>query len=84
MYVPDRRGRGLSGSAGEHYGLVAECEDVDALLSSTGTHYVFGLSSGALISLQAALTLPAIRKVALYATATFDQPVDSARLVATL
>ena len=66
VYVPDRRGRGRSGPPGEHYGLVAECEDVDALLSSTGTHYVFGLSSGALISLQAALTLPAIRKVALY------------------
>ena len=37
VYVPDRRGRGRSGPPGEHYGLVAECEDVDAPLSSTGS-----------------------------------------------
>jgi pimeloyl-ACP methyl ester carboxylesterase len=66
VYVPDRRGRGRSGPPGENYGLETECEDLDALLSSTGSHNVFGLSSGALISLQAALTLPTIRKVALY------------------
>ena len=64
--MPDRRGRGGSGPAGDHYGLTAECGDLDALLLKTGAHNVFGLSSGALISLQAALTLPAIRKVALY------------------
>jgi pimeloyl-ACP methyl ester carboxylesterase len=66
VYVPDRRGRGRSGPPGANYGLRAECEDVDALLTATGSHNVFGLSSGAIISLQAALTLPAIRKVALY------------------
>ncbi len=66
VYVPDRRGRGQSGPPGDHYGLKSECEDLDALLSRTGSHNVFGLSSGAIISLQAALTLPAIRKAALY------------------
>jgi pimeloyl-ACP methyl ester carboxylesterase len=66
VYVPDRRGRGRSGPPGEHYSLQSECEDLDAILSATGSHNVFGLSSGAIISLQAALTLPAIRKVALY------------------
>lgn len=66
VYVPDRRGRGLSGPPGDHYALGAECDDLDALLEATGTHNVFGLSSGALIALQAALTLPAIHKVALY------------------
>lgn len=66
VYVPDRRGRGRSGPPGDHYSLQSECEDIDALLSSTGSHNVFGLSSGAIISLQAALVLPAIRKVALY------------------
>ena len=39
---------------------------MEALLTATGSRNVFGLSSGAIISLQAALTLPAIRKVALY------------------
>jgi len=66
VYVPDRRGRGRSGPPGDHYSLQSECDDLDALLTSTDTHNVFGLSSGAIISLQAALTLPAIQKVALY------------------
>lgn len=66
VYVPDRRGRGFSGPFGEYYGMKKACEDVDALLRKTGAHQIFGLSAGALISLQAALTLPAIQKVALY------------------
>ena len=66
VYVPDRRGRGLSGPAGERYGLAAECEDVAALLSESGAGCVFGLSSDALICLQAALATPAIRRLALY------------------
>lgn len=66
VYVPDRRGRGRSGPPGNEYGLTAECEDLAALLDQTGAHYVFGLSSGAIICLHAALTLPAIHKVAVY------------------
>jgi len=64
--VPDRRGRGVSGPPGERYCLTSECEDLNALLAATGTHNVFGLSSGALIALEAARTLPAIHRVALY------------------
>src|SRR5579863_3524736 len=52
VYVPDRRGRGRSGPPGHNYGLQAECDDIDALLTATGSHNVFGLSSGALIALQ--------------------------------
>lgn len=66
VYVPDRRGRGLSGPPGESYSLSQECQDVAALLSATGAHFVFGHSSGGLIALQAALTLPSIHKVAIY------------------
>ena len=66
VYVPDRRGRGLSGPHGDHYGMSTECADLEALLRKTGAHNVFGLSAGALIALQAGLTLPAIHKVALY------------------
>ncbi|GHO46504.1 alpha/beta fold hydrolase [Ktedonospora formicarum] len=66
IYIPDRRGRGMSGAPGDGYGMVKECEDLAALLKKTGAHLVFGLSSGALISLQAALTLSGIEKVALY------------------
>jgi len=66
VYVVDRRGRGLSGPHGDQYSMTKECEDVDALLTQTGAHFVFGHSSSGLIALQAALTLPSIRKVAIY------------------
>ncbi len=66
VYVVDRRGRGLSGPHGDQYGMTKECEDVDALLAQTDTHFVFGHSSGGLIALQAALTLPRIHKVAVF------------------
>jgi pimeloyl-ACP methyl ester carboxylesterase len=66
VYVPDRRGRGLSGPYGKDYSIQKDVEDLDALLTKTGAHHVFGVSSGGLISLQAALTLPAIHKAALY------------------
>jgi pimeloyl-ACP methyl ester carboxylesterase len=66
VYLPDRRGRGLSGPYGKGYGVQEDVEDLDALLTKTGAHFVFGVSSGAIISLQAALTLPAIHKAAIF------------------
>jgi pimeloyl-ACP methyl ester carboxylesterase len=66
VYVPDRRGRGLSGPFGDDYGLQREVEDLDAILKKTDAHYIFGGSSGGLISLQASLTLSDIKKIALY------------------
>lgn len=66
VYLPDRRGHGLSGPYGKSYGIQTEVEDLDALLTATGAHDVFGVSAGGLICLQAALSLPAIRKAALY------------------
>jgi pimeloyl-ACP methyl ester carboxylesterase len=66
VYVPDRRGRGLSGPYGSGYGIAKDVDDMDALLTKTGAHYVFGVSSGAMICLKAALTLPAIYKAAIF------------------
>lgn len=66
VFIPDRRGRGLSGPVGEHYGLSMECEDLQALLDKTKVENVFGHSSGAIISLQTALFEPTIKKIALY------------------
>jgi pimeloyl-ACP methyl ester carboxylesterase len=66
VYIPDRRGRGWSGPHGAGYNIAKECADLAALMAKTGSQNVFGLSSGALISLQAALSLPAIRKMAIY------------------
>jgi len=66
VYLPDRRGRGLSGPYGRDYSVQEEVDDLDALLRKTGAHDVFGVSSGAIISLNAALTLPAIQKAAIF------------------
>jgi pimeloyl-ACP methyl ester carboxylesterase len=66
VYVPDRRGRGLSGPHGNDYCLARESEDMQALINKTGAQNIFGLSSGAIITLQTALEVPSIRKIALY------------------
>ena len=66
VYVMDRRGRGLSGPPGDRYSMARKCEDVEALLAATGARLVFGHSSGALVALMAALTLPQVDKVAVY------------------
>jgi len=78
VYIPDRRGRGLSGPFGDSYGIHKEVEDLDTLLKKTDAHNVFGLSAGALISLQAALELPSIHKAALY-----EPPLDTENSIMT-
>jgi pimeloyl-ACP methyl ester carboxylesterase len=66
VYSITRRGRRPSGPFGDGYGMSKEVEDLNAVLSETGSGYVFGLSSGALIALRAALANPSIAKIALY------------------
>jgi pimeloyl-ACP methyl ester carboxylesterase len=66
VYVPDRRGRGLSGPFAADHGLATEIDDLHGLLTETGARNVFGLSAGAVIALQAALVLPEIARLALY------------------
>ena len=66
LYLPDRRGRGMSGPYGPGYGMRTELEDLDAVLAESGAQLLFGVSAGALVALEAARTRPAIRKVALY------------------
>ncbi|MEV6859754.1 alpha/beta hydrolase [Streptosporangium subroseum] len=66
VYVPDRRGRGLSGPHGDDFGVQREVEDLQALVTATGASRVFGLSSGALITLRTALVTPALDRIALY------------------
>ncbi len=64
--VPDRRGRGRSGPYGQFHGLRTEIEDLSALLDATGSRCVFGLSAGAVIAIETALTQPQVAKLALY------------------
>ena len=66
VYIPDRRGRGMSGPFGDNYGLGREVEDIDALLNKTDAHYIFGTSTGGIIALQSALCLPAIHKAIIF------------------
>ena len=66
VYIPDRRGRGLSGPHGDNYGLLKESEDIQALVCKTGSRNIFGLSSGANVALHAALITPIILRACLY------------------
>lgn len=63
--IPDRRGRGLSGSHG-NYSLEREAEDMSAVVRETGAANIFGLSSGAIVTLRTALHEPTIGNVVLY------------------
>ena len=81
VYLPERRGHNLSGPDSKDYSIQKEVEDMDALLTKTGAHHVFGVSAGGLICLQAALTLSAIHKAALYEPALIvNGPISTAFL----
>ncbi|MEV4617755.1 alpha/beta hydrolase [Asanoa sp. NPDC049573] len=66
VYLPDRRGRGLSGPHRPDHGIDTEIDDLAALLDASGAERVFGVSAGGVIAIEAARRLPAIRKAALY------------------
>ncbi|SFJ56010.1 Pimeloyl-ACP methyl ester carboxylesterase [Paenibacillus sp. UNC496MF] len=62
----DRRGRGDSGDK-KPYSIEREVEDIEALIvEDGGAVFVYGISSGAALALEAAKRIPAIRRVALY------------------
>ena len=62
----DRRGRGDSGDTAP-YAVEREIEDVDALIQDGGgTAFLFGMSSGAVLALDAAAHGLAVTKLALY------------------
>lgn len=68
VYTYDRRGRGESADASS-YAVDREIEDIAALVEEAGgSAYVYGISSGAALALQAAAKLgaTAITKLALY------------------
>jgi pimeloyl-ACP methyl ester carboxylesterase len=73
VYVPERRGRGLSPRPyTKDHSIQRDVEDVEALLTKTGAHSVYGLSSGALIALAAALSSNTIQKLAVYEPPLFE------------
>jgi pimeloyl-ACP methyl ester carboxylesterase len=97
VYLPDRRGRGLSGPHRPDHGIRTEVEDLQAVLTGSGAQKVFGVSVSALIALEAARTQPAIRQIAAYEpallmdttrytgwVARFDQEMAQGKVAAAL
>lgn len=77
VFSAERRGRGISPRAyTEAHDLARDVEDVDAILRATGSDLVFGLSSGAVITLEAARTLPRVRAVAVYEPPFYANGID--------
>lgn len=65
VYLPDRRGRGLSGPHRADHSVQTEVEDLDAVLRTSGAGLAFGVSASGAIVLEAARSLP-LSKVAVY------------------
>lgn len=66
VYIYDRRGRGESSNT-LPYSPVREIEDLDALIRQAGgAAFVYGISSGAALALDAAVRVPGMRKLVLY------------------
>lgn len=66
VFTYDRRGRGESGDTAP-YAVEREVEDIAALLTEAGgTAFVWGMSSGVVLALEAANRLSGIKKLALY------------------
>src|SRR5260370_21993682 len=66
VFTYDRRGRGGSGDTAP-YAVEREVEDIAALLSEAGgAAFLWGMSSGAVLALEAANRLSGIKKLALY------------------
>jgi pimeloyl-ACP methyl ester carboxylesterase len=82
VYLPDRRGRGTSGPYNGPHSIQKDVEDLNAILTHTGVHRIFGVSSGGDICLQAALTLPSVQKTAVYEPALFLEPSEPAAILA--
>lgn len=66
VFTYDRRGRGES-DGGKPYAIEREVEDINALIGlAGGPVFLYGISSGAALALEAAKRLPSIRKLVLY------------------
>lgn len=75
VYHYDRRGRGDSGDH-QPFALEREIEDIEAMIDHAGgSAFVYGVSSGAALALEAALRLSGkIKKLAMYEAPYNDDP----------
>jgi pimeloyl-ACP methyl ester carboxylesterase len=66
VFTYDRRGRGESGDT-QPYAVEREIEDLAAIIEAAGgSAFVYGISSGGALALEAATRLSSIRRLALY------------------
>jgi pimeloyl-ACP methyl ester carboxylesterase len=67
VYTYDRRGRGGSTDM-QPFAVAREVEDIEALIDAAGGEaYVYGISSGGALALEAAIGLPSkVKKLAIY------------------
>jgi pimeloyl-ACP methyl ester carboxylesterase len=66
VFTYDRRGRGDSGDTAP-YAVEREVEDIEALVNQAGgAAFIWGISSGAVLALEATNRLAGIKKVAVY------------------
>jgi pimeloyl-ACP methyl ester carboxylesterase len=78
VYLPDRRGRGMSGAFGPAYGIEREDEDLAAMVEHTAAECVFGPANGGLFALHGAIGLGQVRRVAAYEPLLLGGPDDVA------
>ena len=69
--IPDRRGRGMSGPYGPDSSIEREDEDLAAVVAETGAQCVFGTADGGLFALHGSVSIPQIRRVAVFEPVIF-------------
>ena len=57
VYLPDRRGRGMSGPHRPDHSIRTEVEDLAAVIAAAGAEMAFGVSASGLVVLEAARPL---------------------------
>lgn len=73
----ERRGRGISPRpyTADHT-IARDVEDLDAIMTATGATKLFGLSSGAVVALEATRTLPQVEQLAVYEPPFYRDGID--------
>ena len=77
VITAERRGRGISPRpyTADHT-IARDVEDLDAVMTATGATKLFGLSSGAVIALEATRTLPEVKQLAFYEPPFYRDGID--------
>lgn len=81
VYLPDRRGRGMSGPHREDHRARTEVEDLEAVIRESGARCAFGVSASGIVVLEAARTIDGLEKVAVYEPAYVTDPTPHLKWV---